>query len=162
MWRKPTTGPERQASETTHTSDSFNTVPVDPEPDKLIVDDTTEKRNTETNLENNMDQPDMDMQPPVVTNKSKPMKLKINPLKPFSRKRDEFNKFLQDVTLYLELNDEIYNSDKKKIAYTLSFMNNGDAAAWKSQYLTDATTLTGLNLTGWMQFQTILCARRCT
>ena len=63
------------------------------------------------------------MQLPVVTNEPKPTELKINPQKPFSGKRDEFDKFLQDVTLYLELNDKIYNSDKKKIAYTLSLMN---------------------------------------
>ena len=96
------------------------------------------------------------MQPPVVTHESKPIKLKINPPKPFSGKRDEFDKFLQDVTLYLEVNDEIYNSDKKKIAYTLSFMNDGDAAAWKSQFLPDATTPNGPNLTGWTQCQTDL------
>ena len=35
-------------------------------------------------------------------------------------------------------------------------MNDGDAAAWKSQYLTDATTPSGLNLTGWTKFQTDL------
>ena len=103
-----------------------------------------------------MVQPDADMQPPVVTNELKPIKLKINPPKPFSGRRDEFDKFLQDVTLYLELNDEIYDSNKKKIAYTLSFMNDGDAAAWKSQYLTEAKTPTGLNLTGLTQFQTDL------
>ena len=101
-----------------------------------------------------MVQPDTVMQP--LTTELKPIELKINPPKPFFRKRDEFDKFLQDVTLYLELNDEIYNSDKKKIAYTLSFMNDGDAASWKSQYLTEAKTPTGLNLTGWTQFQTNL------
>ena len=101
-----------------------------------------------------MVQPDTVMQPPIT--EPKPIELKINPLKPFSGKRDEFNKFLQDITLYLELNDEIYNSDKKKIAYTLSFINDGDAAAWKSQFLTEAKTPTGLNLTEWTQFQTDL------
>ena len=65
----------------------------------------------------------------VTTTSVKPTELKINPPKPFSRKRDEFDKFLQDVILYLELNDEIYDNDKKKIAYTLSFMNEGDAAS---------------------------------
>ena len=152
LWREPTTGPEQQTSETTHTSDSFNTAPVNSKLDERIVDNTTEQRNTETDLEINMAQPNSDMQPPV-TNRSKPIELKINPLKPFSRKRDEFGKFLQDVTLYLEVNNEIYNSNKKKIAYTLSFMNDGDAAAWKSQFLTDATTPNGLNLTGWTQFR---------
>ena len=91
--------------------------------------------------------------PPPITNittSTKPTKLKINPPKPFSGKRDEFDKFLQDVILYLELNDEIYDNDKKKITYTLSFMNEGDAAAWKSQYLIEARTPMGLNLTGWI------------
>ena len=56
----------------------------------------------------------------------------------------------------MELNDEIYDNDKKKIAYTLSFMNEGDAASWKSQYLIEARTPNGLNLTGWTKFQTDL------
>ena len=59
----------------------------------------------------------------ITTTSVKPTELKINPLKPFSGKRDEFDKFLQDVILYLELNDEIYDNDKKMIAYTLTFMN---------------------------------------
>ena len=63
---------------------------------------------------------------------------------------------MQDIVLYLELNDEIYDNNKKKIAYTLLFMNEGDAASWKSQYLTEARTPTGLNLTGWSKFQTDL------
>ena len=119
LWREPTTGPERRTPETSCTLDSFNTAPVDSEPDEKIVDNTTEQRNTEPELEINMVQPDTVMQPP--TTQLKPIKLKINPLKPFSGKRDEFDKFLQDVTLYLELNDEIYNSNKKKIVYALSF-----------------------------------------
>ena len=146
LWRTP---------ETTW-SDSFNTAPADSEPDEWIIDNTTKQRNTKPELDINMVQPDADMQPPVVTNELKLIKLKINPPKPFSGRRDEFDKFLQDVTLYLELNDEIYDSNKKKIAYTLSFMNDGDAAAWKSQYLTEAKTPTGLNLTGLTQFQTDL------
>ena len=32
LWRDPTTGPERRTPETTHTSDSFNTAPVDSAP----------------------------------------------------------------------------------------------------------------------------------
>ena len=68
LWRDPTTGPERRTPETTHTSDSFNTAPVDSEPDKRIINNTTEQRNTETKLEINMVQPDAVMQPSVVTN----------------------------------------------------------------------------------------------
>ena len=91
----------------------------------------------------------------VTTTSARPTELKINPPKPFSGKRDEFDKFLQDVILYLELNDKIYENDKK-ITYTLSFMNEEDTASWKSQYLIEARTLTRLNLTGWTKFQTDL------
>ena len=35
-------------------------------------------------------------------------------------------------------------------------MNEGDTAAWKSQYLIEARTPSGLNLTGWTKFQTDL------
>ena len=30
---------------------------------------------------------------------------------------------------------KIYNTDTKKIAFALSFMNEGDAASWKEQLL---------------------------
>ena len=95
--------------------------------------------------------------PPVTTTITsiKPTELKINPPKPFSGKIDEFDKFLQDVILYLELNNKIYDNNKK-IAYTLSFMNEGDAASLRRQYLIEERTLTRLNLMGWLKFQTDL------
>ena len=33
------------------------------------------------------------------------------------------------------VNKEVYNNDKKKIAYLLSFMTEGDAASWKKEFL---------------------------
>jgi len=33
------------------------------------------------------------------------------------------------------INKEIYNNDDKKIAFTISFMNDGDAGAWKEEFL---------------------------
>lgn len=83
----------------------------------------------------------------------KPTELKINPPKPFTGKREEFDRFLQDVNLYLELNDEMYNTDKKKIAYALSFMNEGDADSWKGQFLTSARTDSKLELGTWEKFE---------
>ena len=61
--------------------------------------------------------------------------VKLNPLKVFSSKQTELNKFLQDVLIYLTVNKEVYNNDKKKIAYLLSFMTEGDAASWKEEFL---------------------------
>ena len=62
-------------------------------------------------------------------------KVKLNPLKVFSSKRTELNKFLQDVLVYLTVNKEVYNNNEKKITYLLSFMTEGDAVSWKEEFL---------------------------
>ena len=85
---------------------------------------------------------------------AKPTELKLNQPKPFTGKRDEVDDFLQDVSLYLDINDQIYDTDKKKIAYALTFMNEGDAKSWKAAFLRNAKQPTGLNLGTWAKFQT--------
>lgn len=72
-----------------------------------------------------------------------------NPPEPFTGKRDELDNFLCNVLLHFILNDEIYDTDQKKITYTLSLMN-GDAKYWKEQFLQNTTTGTGLT---WMKFR---------
>jgi hypothetical protein len=61
-----------------------------------------------------------------VDNARKGQELKLNQPKVFGGKRDKLDEFLQDIQLYLAVNDDVYNSDKKNIAYTLSFMSEGD------------------------------------
>ena len=178
MWRAPTTETER-TPETTNTQDSFTTAPVLTEPTERFFDELIKQTKPKTELdiqvmattEGGPSDHEMPLEPSnpfastaggsnlfgrPLPSTEKPTELKINPPKPFSGKRNEFEKFLQDVTLYLELNNEIYNNDKKKIAYTLSFMNDGDAASWKSQYLTEAKRPSGLHLDGWPKFQSDL------
>ena len=91
-----------------------------------------------------------------VDNKDKDTKkgqeLKLNQPKIFDGKRGELDDFIQDVQLYLAINDDVYDSDKKKIAYALSFMSEGDAKSWKGQFLRNATTTTGMDLGIWKQF----------
>ena len=58
-----------------------------------------------------------------------PKEIRINLPKEFSRLQSEAGPFLQDVTLYLTLNQEVYNNDNKKIIFALSFMNSGPAQA---------------------------------
>ena len=65
----------------------------------------------------------------------KTTEIKLNPPKVFTGKQNDLNKFLQDVTLYLSINKEIYDKDEKKIAFMLSFMTEGDAASWKEESL---------------------------
>ena len=57
------------------------------------------------------------------------------------------------MNLYLLVNNKIYDTDVKKIAFTLSFMNEGDAASWKEQLLEDAMALETFNLGTWAQFK---------
>ena len=61
--------------------------------------------------------------------------VKLNPPKPFSGKRTELKRFLQDTQVYLTINQGIYDNDDKKIAFVLSFMNEGDAGAWKEEFI---------------------------
>jgi hypothetical protein len=94
--------------------------------------------------------------PMVIDNGKKTQELKLNQPRAFSRKRDELTEFVQDVQLYLAVNDDVYNTDKKKIAFVLSFMSEGDAKSWKGQFLQNANKPTGLDLGTWAQFQTEL------
>jgi hypothetical protein len=84
---------------------------------------------------------------------SKVREVKMNPPKPFTGKREDLKKFLQDTSLYILVNDKIYDTDVKKIAFALSFMNEGDAASWKEQILEEAMALPSLDLGTWKQFK---------
>ena len=77
-----------------------------------------------------------------------PKEIRINLLKEFSRLQSEAGPFLQDVTLYLTLNQEV---DNKKIVFALSFMNSGPAQAWKESFITQKTDVNGnMNLGTWV------------
>ena len=51
------------------------------------------------------------------------------------------------------VNNKVYDTDVKRIAFTLSFMNEGDTASWKEQLLEDAMALETFNLGTWAQFK---------
>ena len=59
--------------------------------------------------------------------------IKINPPKPFTGKRDDLRRFIQEVILCLTINAKTYDNDAKKIIFALSYMNDGEALAWKEQ-----------------------------
>jgi Ty3 transposon capsid-like protein len=61
--------------------------------------------------------------------------VKLNPPKPFTGKQSNFVLFMQDVYVYLKVNRLIYNNDKKKISFILSYLADGDAAVWKQQFI---------------------------
>jgi hypothetical protein len=61
--------------------------------------------------------------------------IKLNPPKPFTGKQSDFILFMQDVFVYLKVNRLIYDNDKKKISFILSYLAGGDAAVWKQQFI---------------------------
>jgi Ty3 transposon capsid-like protein/Zinc knuckle len=64
-----------------------------------------------------------------------PDKIKLNPPTPFTGKRNEFILFMQDVYIYLKVNQYMYDNDDKKISFILSYLTGGDAAIWKQQFI---------------------------
>ena len=59
----------------------------------------------------------------------------INNPKTFDGDRNYLNKFIQSCTAYLDLNIEIFNSNKKKILFILSYMTEETAEAWKEVFM---------------------------
>ena len=58
----------------------------------------------------------------------------------------------------MQVNKKKYNNILAKIAFVLTLMNNGDAAAWKEQLIDDVATVadankTEFNLGTWMAFE---------
>jgi hypothetical protein len=57
-----------------------------------------------------------------------PDKIKLNSPTPFTGKRNEFVLFMEDVYIYLRVNQQTYDNDNKKISFILSYLTGGDAA----------------------------------
>jgi Ty3 transposon capsid-like protein len=73
------------------------------------------------------------IQTQVVADKAK--KYGMNKLMSFTGDRTKIRRFLQDCLEYLDINQNIYNTDQPKIGFILSYMNDGEAANWKEYYL---------------------------
>ena len=160
---------ERLTPETTETQTSYDTAPELSKPvehlfDALLRQEWTIKQEdtevltikTEMATDTNMGGPSgnpFSQALPLTEETMKATEIKLNQLKPFTRKREDLKKFLQDTNLYLLVNNKVYDTDVKKIAFALSFMNEGDAASWKEQLLEDAMALETFDLGTWAQFK---------
>jgi hypothetical protein len=72
----------------------------------------------------------------IATTTTKPSeKIKLNPPKPFTGKQSDFILFMQDVYVYLKVNQFTYDDNEKKISLILSYLAGGDAAVWKQQFI---------------------------
>lgn len=87
---------------------------------------------------------------------SKAKEVRLNPPKEFTGKRDDLKKFIQKCNLYLSVNEEVYNTDNKRIAFMLSYMTGNDAEAWASQFTEAHTTTFPINLGTYTNFTLLL------
>ena len=132
-------GPEQQTKTQTPKTESLA--------DYLSAEERTETQNkTRTETKNKM----ASKEQMIIDSEKKTSKMRLNQPKPFTGKQTEFDDFLQDIKLYLDINEEIYNTNKKKIGYALSFMNKGDAKSWKGQFIQNAQGPTRLDLGNWL------------
>jgi Retrotransposon gag protein len=69
-----------------------------------------------------------------VDSKNGSKEIRINYPSEFDGNRENLENFLQDCHLYLAINEEIYNTDMKKIVFMLSFMKKGTASTWKESW----------------------------
>ena len=91
-----------------------------------------------------------------------PKEVKIKTPTEFKGEKDKATKFICEVELYLHINKHIYDTNEKKITFTLSFMTDGAAAAWKEAYIADKTIpLGGFAFGTWGDFKS-LQGRVCT
>ena len=77
-------------------------------------------------------------------------KKKLRPPTPFSGKREDLRKFLQEIKIFLLGNADAYPSDLDKILFVLSYMSEGDTNSWKEEFFDSAEQVaaqTGTTLT---------------
>ena len=66
------------------------------------------------------------------------IKKKFKTPTPFSGKREDLQKFLQEIKIYLLANGNAYPTDLDKVLFVLSYMSNGDANSWKEEFFDSA------------------------
>lgn len=74
----------------------------------------------------------------MVDTVSKETKKKLKAPTPFSGKREDLRKFLQEVKIYLLANADAYPNDMDKVLFVLSYMSEGDANSWKEEFFDTA------------------------
>ena len=85
------------------------------------------------------------------TNEKRATKIKGGKITPFAGKRETLEKFLETIGLHLILNQ--VKDDKDKIAFTLTYLEGGDADSWRAAFLKRSVTAQGEpNFGKWSNF----------
>ena len=75
------------------------------------------------------------------TNEKRPTEIKGGKITPFAGKRETLEKFLETIRLHLILNR--VKDDEDKIAFTLTYLEGGDADSWRAAFLKQSVTAGG-------------------
>ena len=71
-------------------------------------------------------------------NKTSSKEVKMAMPREFSGKQTDLNRFIMSCMAHFVVNKDIYQTDEKKIGFFLSLLNDGEAGAWKEQYIQEA------------------------
>lgn len=88
--------------------------------------------------------------PPTMT--TKPTELKIGQPKAFSGDRATTAAFIQACKNYFSINDQVYDTDLKKIGFALSFITEGVAASWAAGIIKDGQATSPARYGTWDEF----------
>ena len=90
------------------------------------------------------------------TNGTSSKEVKMAMPREFSGKRTDLNRFIMSCMAHLTVNKDIYQTDKKKMGFILSLLNDGEAGAWKEQFIQEAFNKAVTNGDAEMTFGTFL------
>jgi len=64
----------------------------------------------------------------------KPVELCIGSPEAFDGSYEKATQWLNSILFYLTVNEEVYNTDTKKITFALSYMTKGPALTWATTF----------------------------
>ena len=133
LWRNTPTPEPQTTREQTNTEESFQTTPKLSAPTERFFEALLEQRKPET----------MTARPTKMAdnNEKRTTEIKGGKITPFAGKRETLEKFLETIGLHLILN--WVKDDEDKIAFTLTYLEGGDADSWRAVFLKRSVTAGG-------------------
>jgi hypothetical protein len=69
-----------------------------------------------------------------MSSQPKPVELHLGTPESFDRDHDKAQVWITSIRLYLLVNDKVYNTNAKQVAFALSYMKEGMAFTWAATY----------------------------
>ena len=143
LWRNSPTPEPQTTHEQTDTEESFQTTPELSAPAKRFFETLLEQRKPKPTT--------MIVKKMANNNEKRTTEIKGGKITPFAGKRETLEKFLETIGLHLILNRVKDNEDK--IAFTLTYLEGGDADSWRAAFLKRSITAQGEpNFGRWSDF----------